>query len=146
MKSSAKVKSNEWEKIKPRPWLSGNPPSSREASLSESEVVFRNGEFLAGVLDKNQFGATQYSLTHAFFELYGGDFSGKLLSALSKVFTNFLHTEGFTLGVKDILVTHGANIERKSVMAETCKKGDLCAANAGGFDITKTGSYTKEDL
>ena len=146
LKSSAKVKSNEWEKIRPRPWLSGNPPSSREASLSESEVVFRNGEFLAGVLDKNQFGATQYSLTHAFFELYGGDFSGKLLSALSKVFTNFLHTEGFTLGVKDILVTHGGNEERKSVMTETSAKGDFCAANAVGLDAKLPESYTKQTL
>ena len=64
---------------------------------------------LSGILDKNQYGATQYSLIHVFFELYGGTYSGKLLSAFSKIFTNFLHTEGFTLGVRDILVKTDAN-------------------------------------
>ena len=66
--------------------------------MCESEVIFSHGEMLSGILDKNQYGATQYSLVHAFFELYGGTYSGKLLSAFSKIFTNFLHTEGFTLG------------------------------------------------
>ena len=63
-------------------------------------VLIFSGVMVSGVLDKNQFGATAYSLTHAFFELYGGKYSGSLLSALSKIFTNFLHTEGFTLGVR----------------------------------------------
>ena len=147
--STAKVKSNEWQKTRPRSWICGGypplPPASNDfSSMSESEVIFRNGEFLAGVLDKNQFGATQYSLTHAFFELYGGEFSGKLLSSFSKMFTNFLHTEGFTLGVRDILVTDDANKERKLIMAETCKKGDICAANAVGLDPKKPESYTEE--
>ena len=149
--SSSKIKSNEWEKTMPRSWKCGGfpplPPTSSEFSnMSESEVIFRNGEFLSGILDKNQMGATQYSLTHAFFELYGGEFSGKLLSALSRMLTNFLHTEGFTLGVRDILVTDTANKERKSIMAQTCKVGDLCAANAAGFDPRKPASYTIEDL
>ena len=69
-------------------------------TMCESEVIFSHGEFLSGILDKNQYGATQYSLVHAFFELYGGSYSGGLLSAFSKIFTNFLHTEGFTLGVR----------------------------------------------
>ena len=150
--STAKVKSSEWEKSRPRFWKCGGYPplppvnGSEFSTMSESEVIFRNGEFLAGVLDKNQFGATQYSLTHAFFELYGGYYSGKLLSALSKIFTNFLHTEGFTLGVRDILVTDTANDERKSVMAETCEIGDICAANAVGLNHMESDSYTKETL
>ena len=85
------------------------------------------GDMVSGVLDKNQFGATAYSLTHAFFELYGGKYSGKLLSALSKIFTNFLHTEGFTLGVRDIVVTDAANKKRKQVMEETAQVGKSCA-------------------
>ena len=85
------------------------------------------GDMVSGVLDKNQFGATAYSLTHAFFELYGGKYSGKLLSALSKIFTNFLHTEGFTLGVRDIVVTDAANQKRKRVMEETAQVGKSCA-------------------
>ena len=149
--TSAKVKANEWEKTKPRRWKCGGfpdlpPPSKEFSSMSESEVIFRHGEFLAGVLDKNQFGATQYSLTHAFFELYGGEYSGKLLSAFSKVFTSFLHTEGFTLGVRDILVQNDANEERHSIMLKTINAGDVCAANAVGLDPNKPESFTQEDL
>ena len=149
--TSAKVKTNEWEKARPRQWKCGGfpclpPPSKEFSSMSESEVIFRNGEFLAGVLDKNQFGATQYSLTHAFFELYGGEYSGKLLSAFSKVFTSFLHTEGFTLGVRDILVQNDANEERHEIMIKTTHAGDICAANAVGLDPNKPESYTEEDL
>ena len=77
-----------------------------------------------GILDKNQYGATSYSLVHAFFELYGGTYSGSLLSAFSKIFTNFLHTEGFTLGVHDIVVTEEANKRRRNIMEETRKFGE----------------------
>ncbi len=100
--------------------------------MSESEVIFRQGEFLSGILDKNQYGATQYGLVHAFFELYGGQYSGKLLSAFSKVFTNFLHTEGFTLGVQDIMVTELANRQRRKVIRKTRKLGlEMAAAGVG---------------
>ena len=139
--SAAKVKPADWDRHRPRPWRAGGDPlphtPTELSTMSESEVIFRNGEFLTGVLDKNQFGATQYSLTHAFFELYGGDYSGKLLSAFSKIFTNFLHTEGFTLGVRDILVTDSGNEERRRVMKDTRALGDVCAANAVGLNPEK---------
>jgi DNA-directed RNA polymerase I subunit RPA1 len=58
------------------------------------QVVIRQGELLVGILDKNQYGATPYSLSHLFFELYGGLVSAALLSGLSKLFTDFIKTEG----------------------------------------------------
>ena len=57
-------------------------------------MVIRQGELLVGILDKNQYGATPYSLSHLFFELYGGQVSADLLSGLSKLFTNFMRDEG----------------------------------------------------
>ena len=140
--TTAKVKPSEWERQPARPWLAGGSilpktPSPTQTTMSESEVIFRQGEMVCGVLDKNQFGATAYSLTHAFFELYGGAYSGKLLSALSKIFTNFLHTEGFTLGVRDIVVTKDANKKRKKIMSETRQIGNTCAANACGLHPEK---------
>ena len=111
--------------------------------MCESEVIFSKGEFLSGILDKNQYGATQYSLVHAFFELYGGTYSGKLLSSFSKIFTNFLHTEGFTLGVRDILVTDSANEGRKKVMKETKIKGPESAAD--GVGLLKNGEIPEEE-
>merc|ERR1719266_464842 len=97
---------------------------------------------LSGILDKNQYGATQYSLVHAFFELYGGTYSGKLLSAFSKIFTNFLHTEGFTLGVRDILVKSDAN-ESKKKMQTTRQVGSESAAD--GVGLFKDGQIPDEE-
>ena len=74
---NSKIKDNEWQKYPPRPWKAGGSPlaSKKEQgpTMSESEVIFSQGEFLTGILDKNQYGATQYGLVHSFFELYGGD-------------------------------------------------------------------------
>ena len=89
----------------------------------KKEIVNHHISTSSGVLDKNQYGSTPFSLVHAFFELYGGEHSGKLQSAFSKIFTNFLHTEGFTLGVRDILVKEEANIDRKIIMDEARRLG-----------------------
>ena len=137
LNSKAKIKGHEWEKHPPRPWKAGGTPFPSKPELGptmcESEVIFSKGEFLSGILDKNQYGATAYSLVHAFFELYGGTYSGKLLSAFSKIFTLHLHTMGFTLGVRDILVTEPANQRRKQVMEETKKLGFESAADGVGL-------------
>lgn len=47
--------------------------------MSESDVIIRNGELLVGVLDKQQYGATQYGLIHCIYEV-------------NIVFYNFLNT------------------------------------------------------
>lgn len=57
-------------------------------SSGESEVVVVGGELVSGVLDKAQFG--KYGLVHAVHELYGAAAAGRLLSALSRLFTAFL--------------------------------------------------------
>lgn len=64
--------------------------SKASFSMSESEVVFRQGELLVGVLDKNHYGATQFGLIHCCFELYGQKVAVKILSCLSRLFTRYL--------------------------------------------------------
>ena len=110
--------------------------------MTESEVVIRGGELCLGILDKQHYGATQYSLAHLFCELYGGEYCCKLLSSLSKLFTNFLRSEGFTLGVEDILVTKPANLERTRIMKETELVGRDCATQGVGLK----GEVTEEEL
>ncbi|KAJ1354894.1 hypothetical protein KIN20_011981 [Parelaphostrongylus tenuis] len=78
-------------------------------NMSESEVIFRQGELLVGVLDKQHYGATQYGLIHSCFELYGHKVGVQILSCLSRLFTTFLQLHGFTLGVADILVSKNAD-------------------------------------
>lgn len=116
--SKAKISPQEWGRGKGR----GQMP--KDTIMTESEVcchgyykstgsdgggmwqvVFRGGQLLCGVLDKSQFGASQFGFVHSCQELYGGGVANQLLSALGCLFTTFLQLHGFTLGVEDILVT-----------------------------------------
>lgn len=56
----------------------------------EGDVLIRDNEHLRGTLDKNAFGASDYGLVHAFYEVYGSEKAGELLTALARVFTVFL--------------------------------------------------------
>lgn len=55
--------------------------------------------------------------------------------------TNFLQWEGFTLGVKDVLVTSGANDSRRHYMEEAGKVGPKAAA--AGVNLPED---TREEL
>ena len=123
LSASAKIGSKEWQTQKPRPWKCGiefkNPKT-----MSEVEVVIRNGELLCGVLDKKHYGATPFGLIHCIFELYGGTTSSKLLSAFCKVFQYYLQRIGFTLGIEDILVKKKADTKRTKIIDECRKIGE----------------------
>ena len=66
-------------------------------------------------------------------QLYGGQTSGRLLSALARLFTNFLRLHGFSLGVEDILVTTKANARRSKLMEAGRLCGNEAAATALGL-------------
>jgi DNA-directed RNA polymerase I subunit RPA1 len=118
LQSTAKIGTKSWERAKVREWISGGSPLKGN-EMSEAEVIFRHGELLVGVLDKNHYGSTPYGLIHCIYELYGGEISTKLLSSLTRLFTAFLQWEGFTLGVNDILVVEKADKERKEIIKES---------------------------
>ena len=131
--STAKINPKLWQSQPERAWKAGGTPLKKIIDMSESEFIVRDGILCVGILDKNQFGATPYSLAHLLFELYGGGVSTSFLSGLSKLFTYFLQgIEGFSLGVQDILVTETANDVRTGVMADTRQVGDSCAAQGVG--------------
>ena len=56
----------------------------------EGEVVIRNNEHLVGTLDKNQFGANDQGMVHCFYEVYGSEKAGELLTALARIFVSYL--------------------------------------------------------
>ncbi|SPP75301.1 DNA-directed RNA polymerase I subunit RPA1 [Drosophila guanche] len=130
--SFAKIGGKNWNVAPPRPALHGSNPQEQE--LSESQVQIRRGELLVGVLDKQQYGATTFGLIHCMYELYGGDVSTRLLTAFTKVFTFFLQLEGFTLGVKDILVTAKADSKRRQIIQECRDVGNSAVAAALELD------------
>ena len=99
----------------------------QERYMSENEVIIQDGELLCGVLDKSQFGSSQFGLVHGCHELYGPFISTKLLSAFARLFTVFLQYEGFSMGVKDILLTDEGEELRDSIIA-TSEKAGIAAA------------------
>lgn len=138
LKSMIKITSKMWENSEPREMLAGGTPL-RDNEMTETEVIIRGGDIVAGVLDKTHFGATPFGLIHCMYEvcvfsvllsiiiinlttqkfylqLYGGAVSSQLLSSFSKLFTFFLQREGFSLGVQDILVTPKADKKRKKYL------------------------------
>lgn len=116
MTSTAKISVKDWQTVPPRKWKAGGSPLKDANSMTESEVIIRKGELLVGVLDKMHYGSTSYGLVHSFCELYGGQYSCRLLSCFSRLFTTYLQLRGFTLGVEDILVTPEADKKRKDVI------------------------------
>ncbi len=112
--------------------------------MSETNIVIRNGELLCGVLDKNHVGAQSYGLVHSFYELYGGQYSSNLLTAFSKVFTYYTHTNIFTLGVKDILVRPKSDHKRERILRR-CKMAGIEAVKAA-LGIPPTDEVDEEVL
>lgn len=117
MDSTAKISVKDWQSVPARAWKAGGTPLKQANTMTESEVIIQGGELLVGVLDKMHYGSTSYGLVHAFCELYGGQYSCKLLSCFSRLFTAFLQIRGFTLGVEDILVTPEADAMRKNILS-----------------------------
>ncbi|GMT13457.1 hypothetical protein PFISCL1PPCAC_4753, partial [Pristionchus fissidentatus] len=114
-----------------------------EFNMSESEVIFRQGELLVGVLDKQHYGATQYGLGHCLFELYGHRVGVRVLSCFSRLFTTFLQFHGFTLGVADILVRKDANKERRKAVLESRTIGDDVVRKAFNLEADAPRSQLK---
>ena len=59
-------------------------------------------------------------------ELYGAKVAGDLISALSRLFTAYLHFGGFTCGLDDLLLIQAAERER----FELCETAELRALRA----------------
>ena len=65
-RGSAKIGPKEWQTQKPRAWKCGIEFKNLK-TMSEAEVVIRNGELLCGILDKKHCGATPFGLIHCIF-------------------------------------------------------------------------------
>ncbi|EDO07314.1 RNA polymerase Rpb1 domain 5 family protein [Babesia bovis T2Bo] len=89
---------------------------ANDGCKEESIIIIRNSELLQGVLDKSQFGATPYGLTHLVYELLGPRASGSLLNAFSYLFTSFLQMHGATCSPQDFILTSEAERHRERIL------------------------------
>lgn len=96
----------------------------------EGRVVVRDNELLTGVLDKNHIGNSEFGLIHAFYEIYGPEMAGELISTLGVLFINYLQFfHGFTCSVDDIILTDETNLKRRRDIEHIVMNGMTGLAN-----------------
>jgi hypothetical protein len=82
-------------------------------SMSETELIVRKGHMVSGYLDKNQIGASKYSILAAFEELFGGKMAANFITAITHLLHHYLKNyRGFTLSIKDVVTNPGVCEER----------------------------------
>jgi len=101
----------------------------------EGQVVIRNNELLQGVLDKNQLGDSKFGMIHSFYELYGSERAGQLLTALGRLLVAHLQYHGFTCGLDDGLLSKESNKQRDRILKKAHKRGIQAGAEFCGIKI-----------
>ena len=86
------------------------------AAPEEGQVLFMDGEFLTGILDKSQFGASAHGVVHSVYEVYGPKYAGAFLGMLSRLFTCYLQMSGFTCRFDDLKLTAQGDKERRTLI------------------------------
>lgn len=106
----------------------------------ENKVLFKNGELICGILDKSQYGASEYGLVHSLHEIYGPDTAGKALSVLGRLFTNYTVMGAFTCGMDDLRLTSEGNSWRDEILKKSVDIGREAAC-----EVTNLESHTSND-
>ncbi|KAG5992467.1 hypothetical protein E4U43_003756 [Claviceps pusilla] len=89
----------------------------------EGVVLFQDGEFITGILDKSQIGQAPGGLIHAIHEIYGPSSAGQLLNAFSRLLTRFLNTRAFSCGMDDLRLTQEGEVARRKELEAVNHKG-----------------------
>ena len=105
---------------------------------NENQVIFQNGELLCGILDKSQYGASQFGIVHSLHEVYGSDVAGKALSILGRLFTNYNMMNALTCGMDDLRLTAEGNDWRNELLKQSVDVG-----RAAATEVTNLPSDTK---
>jgi len=111
----------------------------------ENEVLFKNGELLCGILDKSQYGASQYGIVHSLHEVYGPDTASKALSVLGRLFTNYIMMTAFTCGMDDLRLTDEGNDWRRDILKQSVDIGRTAACEVTNLE-SDTANNDKELL
>lgn len=101
-------------------WMRGKTqiPANRWGEGSdEANVLFQDGEFISGILDKSQLGPKSAGFIHSVYEVYGPAVAGKLLSSLGRLLTRYLSMRAFSCGMDDLRLTDEGEEKRKRELA-----------------------------
>ena len=83
-------------------------------------------------------------MIHSFYEIYGSEKAGELLTSLGRIFTMYLQLNGFTCGLDDLVLTQDYNKKRRMIIEESHKEGIEAAASFCGLQnyIPKQYNYS----
>ena len=132
LKSSAKVR-NSWS-------------ADYQDLEGEGQVIYRDGELLVGVIDKNQCGATAGGLVHACYEIYGGRVASEVLSTFGRLFTAYLKYSSISLAVDDLLLTPAAESSRRKLIEAAANAGANAAIDVLQLDTAGLSEEEKMDV
>ena len=101
----------------------------------EGKVIVRKNELLTGVLDKNEIGNSDYGLFHSFYEIYGPNLTGELITIIGKLGVFFFQRfHAFTCSVSDILLDEQTNLRRRRDIENILMKGMISLGKLLGFE------------
>ncbi|KAK0705179.1 hypothetical protein B0H67DRAFT_649536 [Lasiosphaeris hirsuta] len=113
-------------------WMNGSSSVKARAwgasAIEEGTVMFRDGEFVSGILDKSQLGPSGGGLIHAIHEVYGPSSAGKLLSSMGRLLTRYLAMIAFTCGMDDLRMTPQGEADRREKLKAAADIGLRVAA------------------
>lgn len=112
-------------------WMNGKSsiPAARWGQNSEEgTVLFRDGEFISGILDKAQLGPSSGGFVHSVHEVYGPAVAGKLLSSMGRLLTRYLTMRAFTCGMDDLKLTRDGEMWRRQKLEAAGRIGLQVAA------------------
>lgn len=130
-------------------WMSGKTqiPANRWGEGSdEGTVLFQDGEFISGILDKSQLGPSSGGFIHSVHEVYGPAVAGKLLSSMGRLLTRYLNMRAFTCGMDDLRLTREGEERRKKKLADAPNIGLRVAAKYVTLDKQQPGASDPELL
>ncbi|UPK94482.1 hypothetical protein LCI18_005417 [Fusarium solani-melongenae] len=99
MRAETQIKASQWGK-----------------DSEEGVVLFQDGEFITGILDKSQIGPSSGGVVHAVHEIYGPAIAGKLLSSLGRLLTRYLNVRAFSCGMDDLRLTPEGERARREAL------------------------------
>jgi len=80
-------------------------------------------------------------MVHAFYEVYGSEKAGELLTSLARIFAVFLQEYGFSCSLDDLVLTPEFNKQRRMLIEDSHKHGVETAAEFTGLKNFKAKSY-----
>ena len=101
----------------------------------EGTVIVRKNHLLTGILDKNEIGNSDYGLFHSFYEIYGPNLTGELITIIGKLGVYFFQRfHAFTCSVSDILLDEQTNLKRRRDIENILMKGMTSLGKLLGFE------------